>query len=115
MPLFVNIALINDHTCEPHLATEYTQSPVNENIEIIKKTYVQIDKQNGYEYDRYSPIIFIVGIRGSGQDFISGFLNMQSEVSCDDETFVISEVMTKFSASINAAKVITCILLLIQK
>ena len=43
---------------------------LNENTTIIKKTFVQINSHTTYEYDRYSPLIFISGIGNSGQGFL---------------------------------------------
>ena len=42
---------------------------LNEKTTIIKKTFVQINSHTTYEYDRYSPLIFISGIGNSGQGF----------------------------------------------
>ena len=66
---------------------------MNEKVMIIKKTFVQVDSEKdfGFEYDRFSPVIFIVGVRESGQDFVRGFLNMQPEVSCDEENLIFPE------------------------
>ena len=85
----------------------WPQIQMNEKIMIIKKTFVQVDSEKdfGFEYDRFSPVIFIVGVRESGQDFVRGFLNMQPEVSCDEENLIFPEVVAKFSGSINADKV----------
>ena len=85
----------------------WPQIKMNEKVMIIKKTFVQVEgeKDFGFEYDRFSPVIFIVGVRESGQDFVRGFLNMQPEVSCDEENLIFPEVVAKFSGSINADKV----------
>ena len=85
----------------------WPQTKMNEKVMIIKKTFVQVDSEKdfGFEYDRFSPVIFIVGVRESGQDFVRGFLNMQPEVSCEEENLIFPEVVAKFSASINADKV----------
>ena len=85
------------------------QSEISEKtseITIIKKTFVQLEKGVGYEYDRFSPLIFLGGFANSGQQIIRAFLNMQHEISCDGMTGIIGEVMHKMSSSMKDNKVI---------
>ena len=74
-------------------------------ITIIKKTFVQVEKGVEYEYDRFSPLIFLGGFANSGQQIIRAFLNMQHEISCDGMTGIIGEVMEKMSASMKDNRV----------
>ena len=64
---------------------------LNEKTTIIKKTFVQINSHTTYEYDRYSPLIFISGIGNSGQGFIKLDLNIFSlhYVSAQKPLFLI--------------------------
>ena len=70
---------------------ELHQIKLNEKTTIIKKTFVQINSHTTYEYDRYSPLIFISGIGNSGQGFIKLDLNIFSlhYVSAQKPLFLI--------------------------
>ena len=60
---------------------------------VLRKTVHTSSDGQEYEYDRYSPIIFIGGVPRSGTTLMRVMLDAHPEVRCGEETHLVPEIL----------------------